>query len=267
MSFSICVLVKNEQQSLKEWIQHHLSIGFNKIYIFEDYGSNTHQSVVSEFGSSVELIRLDEIFESTYAKSLFKFIQLYRTTRIQDVVFRYFLQNYRDKTDWCAFIDPDEYIMPDGYTLEQLASDFKDNTGVILMWKVFNANGHINKPTGSVVESYTQEVSGDFEEQFGCNYKSFVNMKQAVDFEDNHLILDAVDLNKQPVVDLYIHQVVFNKIWINHYFTKSWEDWKEKVSRGWMVNYKKNLNTFFDFNPDLKDLINYDYTRINKTDR
>ena len=39
---AICAILKNEHQYLDEWIRHHLDIGFDEIYLYEDFGSKSH---------------------------------------------------------------------------------------------------------------------------------------------------------------------------------------------------------------------------------
>ena len=43
---------------------------------------------------------------------------------------------------------------------------------------------------------------------------------------------------------------------IEHYYTKSWEEWKEKIiTRGACDPlYKRKLNEFFNYNPDMEYL-------------
>ena len=41
---AICAILKNEHQYLDEWIRHHLDIGFDEIYLYEDFGSKSCKS-------------------------------------------------------------------------------------------------------------------------------------------------------------------------------------------------------------------------------
>jgi hypothetical protein len=46
--------------------------------------------------------------------------------------------------------------------------------------------------------------------------------------------------------------LVFKKAWINHYYTKSWEDYLDRIfSRGNMQNNYRCLDKFFNLNPDM----------------
>jgi hypothetical protein len=46
MKSIICAIIKDEQRFIKEWVEYYLSIGFDKLYIFEDYGSTSHKKIL-----------------------------------------------------------------------------------------------------------------------------------------------------------------------------------------------------------------------------
>lgn len=60
MKSVICAIVKDEQPFIKEWVEWNLSKGFDKIYIYEDYGSRSHIDQLKDYIESerVSLINL-----------------------------------------------------------------------------------------------------------------------------------------------------------------------------------------------------------------
>jgi hypothetical protein len=62
MTSVICAIVKNEQRFIKEWVEHNLKIGFDKLYIFEDFGSKSHKEQLSDLieEGKVDLVSLQE---------------------------------------------------------------------------------------------------------------------------------------------------------------------------------------------------------------
>jgi len=42
MRTAIVAIVKNEHRFIKEWVDYHLALGFDDIYIYEDYRSDSH---------------------------------------------------------------------------------------------------------------------------------------------------------------------------------------------------------------------------------
>ena len=56
----ICSLIKDEHLFLDEWLQWHLNLGFEKIYLFEDVNSKSHKSIADKY-SNVVLIPLSTL--------------------------------------------------------------------------------------------------------------------------------------------------------------------------------------------------------------
>jgi hypothetical protein len=49
MKTKIITLVKDEQEYLEEWINYHLQLGFDKIEIYEDFGSTSHFGITQKY--------------------------------------------------------------------------------------------------------------------------------------------------------------------------------------------------------------------------
>lgn len=57
------------------------------------------------------------------------------------------------------------------------------------------------------------------------------------------------------VVSRCDYDKTYAKAQLNHYFTKSWEDWKERIfTRGDLRPGNRKLSDFFDYNPDMLDI-------------
>ena len=246
----ICAIVKNEQRFIREWVEHYLSIGFDKLYVYEDYGSESHEEQVKDYieQGKVELVNLDKanIFPH-YSKG----------TRVQVVLYKTFLQRCKEEklADWCGFFDIDEFMMfEDGWNLKKIEDTFKDNGGILLPWKCYGANGHIKRPIGGVVESYTSFMPEGFLIDPGSsmwNIKSLVNVHKCDGLLNIHIFKDAVFTDGTK---FEVGKMLFEKAWINHYFTKSWEDYLERIfSRGNMQNNYRCLDLFFKCNPEFAD--------------
>ena len=65
---------------------------------------------------------------------------------------------------------------------------------------------------------------------------------------------DVVDENKRalPQVSVGAEIKTTDLICVDHYFTKSYEEWIEKIRRGSCdPNYYRRYNEFFRYNPDM----------------
>lgn len=238
MQKAIVTIVKNEHRYLEEWVVYHLFLGFNKIIIYEDYGSKSHKEICDTY-TNVELIPLSktEVLD-------------FKGTKTQRTLFDYALKKYKGTYDWILFSDPDEFLILE-QPLEKLLNDYNDYTGIILDWKLFNANKHITRPEGGIMENYTQDIDILLDNSPVWNKKSFVNLNKAESWlYPVHIIKDGVDVEFNP--DYLKRKKVFKKAWLNHYFCKSWEDFVERITeRGNMNNWTRTYDLFFKVNPDM----------------
>ncbi len=243
-AFYICTIIKDEHRYLAEWIEHHLSLGFDDIYLFEDYGSKSHSEITDKY-SQVHLITCDDYF--TIKRSYD--VGCARQMRLSQK----FLNEHRNE-GWCAFIDIDEYIMfNDGYTLQKLTEEYADNYGIALYWKQFNANGRINR-SERVVESYTQTCEC-IEQDRHYAFKSLVNLNKAREFWSQHLIENLTDVTGKYVTHGESTKPNYSKVQLNHYFCKSYEDWCDRFVRGDLAPNHRKFKSFFENNPNIKELV------------
>ena len=249
MKSIICAIVKDEQRFIREWVDWHLNIGFEKIYIFEDFGSTSHVDLLIDLikKDKVDVIALDDgkvpVSNAGYGH------RPSGTKPTQYDLYIWFFNKVKEKNlaDWIAFIDVDEFInFEEGYNLERLEEEYSDKGVVLLSWKNYNASGHIERPEGNVVDNYTKwEVPREGKE---WGHKSLVNVAVGSGFDTNHTFKGCVRPNGG---DKNSPQC-YKKAWINHYFTKSWEDYCDRIfNRGNMHNDYRTLDTFFKYNKDL----------------
>lgn len=231
--FAICALIKNEHRYLKEWIVYNLSIGFDEIFLYEDVGSESHNSIADKY-KNVCLIPYSVVSRTEYDGKDFK----------QMDMVNHFLSLY--KGDWVAFIDPDEYIrFADGYDLNKLTSEFHDENGVYLFWRMIGSCGRL-QPVDTIQDSYHYEGHkiGNIFRKLRC--KTLMNVNGRGGMRNIHKVRNGIYTNGNRVV----HEPIYDKAYIDHYFTKSFEDWLERFEkRGDVVEGNRRMSEFFDVNP------------------
>jgi len=244
MKKTICAIIKNEQAFLKEWIEWHLSLGFDTIHLYEDKGSESHEEIVAEYNNV--FLRRYETDEEIKA-----LLEAQGSAARQTVLYNWFGTTHKEDYDWVAFIDIDEFIVfNNGYTLDSFCKEFEPYSAVLMNWRMMGANGHISKPEVSVTEAYTME-SPSLPQDYGYNYKSLCNLKKWKGLIHNHLAEGCVNTNHKED----IHEIQYDKVALNHYFTKSWEDWCDRIfKRGGTQNGHRTLAQFFEVNPDMEHL-------------
>ena len=231
---SVCSMIKDEQNYLKEWIDYHLSIGFTSIYLYEydTTGSTSHQDICMEYPN---------VFLS-------KFTDMVRPHKMlrnkQCELFNAFLKTYYGKVDYVAFIDIDEFVtFEDGYSMVDMIDECNIRGATLLPWKCYGANGLVENPTFKVVETFTREAL-DTNRIDPSAYKSFVKVK----VKNGHML------------DHHLHnmakgfcpsRVRYRKFWINHYITKSFKEYCDKLFlRGDIMNIRR-IEDFFIYNQDM----------------
>lgn len=250
MKTAICAIIKDEHRYLKEWVDWHLNVGFDAIHLFEDKGSKSHEEICKKY-SNVYIRRYEndeEVQELLAANG---------SSSRQLILYSWFGDTYKEQYDWVAFIDLDEFItFNESYSLDKLCEEFSSYPCVLLNWRFMGASGHIKRPNCGVVEAYTQEESPMSMER-GHMYKSFCNLRLWNGFTKSlHLAKGYVNTNHVVSTSEWC----YDKAWINHYFTKSWEDWCDRIfKRGDTQKAHRLLSDFFDANPCMrkyeKDLI------------
>lgn len=237
-----CTIIKDEQQYLDEWIRHNLDLGFDEIWLYEDYGSISHKEITDKY-PQVVLQSISEIEDV---------IGSFKAWQKQLQTWKYFTSNdeLRSKFDYVAFIDIDEFIMFDeGYDLQTLLNEYNEHPAILLYWKYYGANGNVMNPKTDVVTTYTKQ-SHYLRAEFRYELKSLVNMKYDGDIEwlTNHEVKDGVCTN-----DKIGHLTPsYEKAWINHYYTRSWEEWCDRfIKRGDINPGCRKFNEFFRFNKDM----------------
>lgn len=235
MKTTICAIIKDEHRFLDEWINYHLCIGFNTIHLFEDKDSISHESISSKY---------DNVYLRRYAddKTVRNLLRDQSTANRQHILYQWFGDTYQNIYDWVAFIDLDEFIVfNNDYSLNKLCTEFSQCTAMQLKWKIMSANGYINRPDCNVMDAYTKEVTADF---LTPPYKSFCNLNKWKGMQTHHNANDCV-----------VYELTKDKVLLNHYFTKSWEDWCFRIfKRGATQNLHRRVQEFFDINTDMLHL-------------
>jgi hypothetical protein len=234
MIISICTLAKNENKYLREWVEHHLSLGFNVIYIYDNNGLDGEK--VSDVVSDYPEVVVIEKYRGVREKNL------------QERIYTEFWHEYRKDSDWVAFIDVDEFIMlEDRDTIQDFLSQDKFSAAdvVRLRWKVYGDNGLFDVVDGDYrciprFKVYNN-VSGLYENRLA---KSI--FRTVIDIRDNAIeahgcykatYLNVVGPDGEPCLNDKVictdEKEPYRCAWVNHYMTKTIGEYaRQKMFRG-----------------------------------
>ena len=268
MNNTSCILtvIKNEHEYLDEWIKYHLDLGINHIFIFEDIDSDSHKEICDKYGDKVSLDSILSIFNEE-EKSKIKHLKLIKSKNHNDSPQYAYIKKgllylkELNEYDWCFVIDNDEFITLENENgdLKNVISLFEEYDAFIMQWKCYGANGLIHKPDykeKGLIDTYTKEIPGFVPTSTPQSLsKTCYNLKT---YQENFFLY-----THQPSKDCNFcrtnfererNKPIYDKIYIRHYITKSWEEyvWKRKT-RGYFFGNLRTYDAFFNINSDMID--------------
>ncbi|MGP9659505.1 glycosyltransferase family 2 protein [Halomonas sp. AOP31-B1-25] len=259
MKLAIAAIVKNELDSLSEWMAFHLAVGASHFLIADNESSDGTYELLDAL-SKTGLVTLISVPTGSTPPQLLAYQQL--------------LGSCPNGIDLVAFVDADEYLLPTppavavaadkapefpllAWLEKQFAS--KEVGAMALNWACFGSNGAKFRDEGLVIERFTQRAK----QAFGPNhhFKSVVRPTYVERFDNPHHArlarghyVNALgqpvearrDKQGKPRVGLS-EQVVWEGARINHYLVKSVEEFvlgKAKRGSAATPNYQKQRDYF-----------------------
>lgn len=229
---SACLIIKNEEKYLREWIDYHIKAGVEKFFIYENESDNQEETrkIINEYG---DLIIYHEI----------------KGAGIQNSVYNHCIENYKNDSRWIAMIDTDEFIVPKKIGLKDAISRYEEFPAIGINWLMFGSNGHekVYDENYSVLKRFTKCCKINKETDYSIETKDFnnsVHIKSIVDpkkvlyfpnphfaiYADNKLACDEnynlIDGKNYKINFAGTRHVSHDIFQINHYNLKSWEEFK-----------------------------------------
>lgn len=225
---AVVAILKNEGAYLKEWLDYHLLAGVNHFYLYDNDSTDNQAEVAAPYVKA----GLVDYFHAP-------------GKMMQYAVYNDAVKNFKFHCRYMAFIDGDEFIYPKTNqsiveTLDEILSLAPEAAGVAINWQIFGSNGHETADFScGVLERFTRRGSIDWTpNNFGnASVKTVANPRtinfliyphHANYFEGLH----AVNENGKIVPTYLNNPVTVDKIAVNHYYTKSKEEFFQKIQRG-----------------------------------
>lgn len=224
----LCCIAKNENRYIKDYIEYYRNLGFCHVHIIDnnDPDGERFEDVISDY------------IESGYvsvrnARGL---------KRHQCVAYRLFYDEHHKKYDYIAFFDCDEYLVlnQDKTIQEYLGRSIFDDAQVIqISWMMFGDNGNIRYEDKPMYERFKTPRVLDTKKHKKEHIKSIVRCDLEpglVYFHNPHTIapveLYVVNNEGERVFNTYQQEMSYGLAQLNHYYTKSLEEWLWRYKRG-----------------------------------
>jgi hypothetical protein len=214
MTLAICSIQRDRGPWIKEWIEFHKIVGFEKFYIFLHNCTDNSSEV---------------IFELSKKHDISAFIVSNDVSRPQLAVYQYCYQNFSDLHSWIAFIDGDEFLYsPNEISILPTLNQFNQLqlSAIGVYWKCFGSSNHITEPNGLITENYRYRAPNNFKSNShfksivkGGEKKYFSILNNAHYFRTKHGTYDTS--LRELSHGLTNNDPCYEKLIINHYATQS----------------------------------------------
>ena len=218
---AVCAIFRDEAPYLLEWLAFHTMIGVDRFFLYDNGSSDGGDDLIRR-SSFARIVTLTEWAERPGQLS----------------AYNHFRVNHARRFAWAAFIDIDEFIMPltDSSIRDILMRKaYQPYAAILLQWLVFGPSGHDRRPDGLVIENYTRRLPESA--RASRHVKTLVRTGQllgidytphAAECSGPHCNTRGEEVLPYAIQPTQCHDVMV----INHYFTKSSEDWEFKRRRG-----------------------------------
>jgi len=252
---AVCIIVRCENPYLREWCDHYLKLGVKKIFLYDNSreGDERPAEVLTGYEDAVEIIDYTSVGLGAQVKA---YTDCY-------------MRHWREY-GWIGFLDADELVrIGEGYDslpeyLDEMTADDIKADVVLLSWRIMTDSGLVHYDSRPMTERFTvakEKPSCDN----GCEFvKSFVRGGLfGLDFQvQPHVphrmgplkVVNAVgdEVRLYPAIEPN-----YKVAWIDHYLTKTAEEYVGKIGRGF-------INVSQEHNDKRKATMMEDFFNINE---
>lgn len=215
---SLCLICKDENEYLPEWLDYHILMGVDRFYIYDNESRTSLRESLRDYIERGWVLVVDIGGRAR---------QLY--------AYDHCLQSFGGNTVWMGFVDTDEFLVPkNALGLKELLKEYEGYGGVAVSSLFFGSNGHRARPSVGQIAAYTTCVHESFNEYEYI--KSIVQPSRVLVPNSPHdfIYKDAsYCVNENFIrVDGQHFPVSTKRIQLNHYYCRSEEEIERKLQRG-----------------------------------
>ena len=245
---AVCIIVRCENPYLREWCDHYLSLGVKKIFLYDNSreGDERPAEVLTGYGDAVEIIDYTAVGLGAQVKA---YTDCY--------------EKHGNEYGWIGFLDADELVRVDGNDLPTYLNTMQADV-VLLSWRIMTDSGLTHYDPRPMAERFTVakekpslEDGTEFVKSFvrgGLTGLHFEVQPHVPSFKGKLKVVNAIgeDVTLYPAIKP-VHKVA----WIDHYLTKTAEEYIGKINRGF-------INVSQEHNDHRKDHAIEDFFNINE---
>jgi len=214
--FGVVATARNEAPYLLEWIAHYRVVGFERIVIYDNQSNDDSWRILKPLAKA-------GVIDAVYWRNRPK-------QHKQQSAYNHALLRLRDSIEWCLFADLDEFlVLRADTTLNDVLPKDPSVSAIAIPWRIFGSAGHRHRGTQLTIERFVQAAA-----QNSHSSKSLVRLCDVQRMSTHWPTLSAgrmVDIEGNEFKGRGAHG--FDGIArLHHYFSRSWEEFECKRSRG-----------------------------------
>jgi tetratricopeptide (TPR) repeat protein len=145
---SLCLICKDENDYLPEWLDYHILMGVDRFYIYDNESRVSLRESLKEYIERGWVVVVDISGKA---------MQLY--------AYDHCLQTFGHLTFWLGFIDTDEFLVPKTtLDLKELLKGYEAYAGLAVSSLFFGSNDHQTRPSIGQIAAYTRRTHGTLKE-------------------------------------------------------------------------------------------------------
>lgn len=223
---AVVSISKNEGLYLLEWIEFHRIQGVEKFYFYDNESEDNTAELLRPYIEA-------GIVEYTFIKGKGQQLKAYNDA----------IRKHKNECRWMAFLDMDEYLgcTDERKTIVEIVNRIikkagRGAAGIGVNWATYGTSGLKKRPKGLIIENYVMRAEND--SPINAHVKTICNPRFVANYISPHYpfykrgaysICEAVAVRQWG---WYANNRIYKNLRINHYYTKSEEDYIYKISRG-----------------------------------
>lgn len=231
---AVVAIFKDEAPYLKEWIDYHLAAGVDHFYMYDNGSTDNTREILKPYVDA-------KLVDAFYVPG-----EVMQMPAYNDAV-----RKFRFATRYMAFLDIDEFIFPKSTqniveVVDEILSNEEKAAGLAINWQIFGSNGQEQADySKGVLERFTRRAPSDWFEPAtrttlpvgNIHVKTIANPRQIRYIVNPHYAYYfdgrfAVNSEGGRVTHWGNEPILIDKIVVNHYLTKSKEEFQTKMGRG-----------------------------------
>jgi len=227
MEVALVCIAKNETDYIEEWVKYHLKLGFDKIFIYQNDWTCEYENE--------QIVKVK-----------------FNGNQKQLESYKHFKTNHGLEYDWAAFFDVDEFLVLKKHkNIKEFLKDYNEYESIGVNWVLFGDNNleKVYENNYSVLNRFTKRQNS-----VNKHIKTITKLKNNSYFINPHCLnTNWVDTNKKINKGPFNVGGPIDVAQINHYFSKTKEEFKYKINRG-----RADSKTY----RSIKDFYNHNFNDI-----